>query len=204
MPPNISTRLAVVDAISRLCRAFDERDWKTMRSCLADTLFTDYSSFRGTPPTRLAAEEFVRLRQSGLTGLRTQHLCFNHLVTIEDEGAHAHAHARCLCYFIIHRWPEQANDTRFLHTYGYYHFGLVKATATATATATEERWLIESIEQIAIRSDGTLELHGAHRPVSGTPTRPPTAKNTKTAKEVRAKAAKAAKETQIGNLRKSA
>ena len=143
-------RQAVVDTVSRLCRAFDERDWAAMRSCLADTLATDYSSFRGTPPAQLTAEEFVRLRQTGLAGLRTQHLCFNHLVTLEGERAH------CRCDFIIHRWPGPANDARFFHTYGCYHYDLVKSAG--------ELWLIESITQFAIHSEGSPELHGAHRP----------------------------------------
>jgi hypothetical protein len=148
-------RQAIVDTVSRLCRAFDERDWIAMRSYLADTLDTDYSRFRGTPPARLTADEFVRLRQNGLAGLRTQHLCFNHLVSVEGKRAH------CQCDFIIHRWPEQSDDTRFFHTYGYYHYDLVGGT--------EDLWCIESITQFAIHSDGSPELHGAHRSASQTP-----------------------------------
>jgi hypothetical protein len=149
MTVSLLIRQAVVDTVSRLCRAFDERDWIAMRFCLAETLATDYSRFRGTPPARLTAEEFVRLRQSGLAGLRTQHLCFNHLVTLEGERAH------CRCDFIIHRWPEQADDVRFFHTYGYYHYDLVGMA--------DELWRIESITQFAMRSEGSPELHGAHR-----------------------------------------
>jgi hypothetical protein len=154
MTASLIIRQAVVDTVSRLCRAFDERDWVAMRLCLADTLATDYSSFRGTPPARLTAEEFVRLRQSGLAGLRTQHLCFNHLVTLEGKRAH------CRCDFIIHRWPEQTNDVRFFHTYGYYRYDLV-------GTA-DELWHIESVTQFAMRSEGSPELHGAYRSASHT------------------------------------
>jgi hypothetical protein len=149
MIASLPIRQAVVDTVSRLCRALDERDWAAMRLCLADTLATDYSSFRGTPPGQLTAEKFVRLRRTGLAGLRTQHLCFNHLVALEGERA------RCRCDFIIHRWPEQANDARFFHTYGYYHYNFVGTTG--------ELWLIESITQIAVRSEGSPELHGAQR-----------------------------------------
>jgi hypothetical protein len=142
-------RQAVVDTVSRLCCAIDERDWVAMRLCLADTLATDYSRFRGTPAEQLTAEEFVRLRQSGLAGLRTQHLCFNHLVTLQGGRAH------CRCDFIIHRWPERTDDARFFHTYGYYHYDFVSTTGDV--------WLIESITQFAVRSEGSPELHGAHR-----------------------------------------
>ena len=159
MGDSLSVRQAVVDTVSRLCRSFDEHDWAAMRSCLADMLATDYSSFRGTQPARLTVEEFVRLRRSALEGLRTQHLCFNHLVIIESERAH------CRRDFIIHRWPEQTDDTRFFHTYGYYHYDLVSPA--------EAIWLIESIVQFATHSEGSPELHGALRPTHQTP--PPTA-----------------------------
>jgi hypothetical protein len=149
MTTSILIRQAVVDTLSRLCRAIDERDWRAMRLCLADTLDTDYSRFRGTPPAQLTADEFVRLRQSGLAGLHTQHLSFNHLVALEGQRAH------CRCDFIIHRWPVQSDDHRFFHTYGYYHYGLISTA--------EESWNIDSITQFAIHSDGSPELHGAHR-----------------------------------------
>jgi len=149
MSPSVLSRQAVVDTVSRLCRAFDERDWIAMQACLAGRLDTDYSRSRGTPPARLTAEEFVRSRQSGLAGLHTQHLCCNHLVTFEDSRAH------CRCDFIIHRWPEQSADTQFFHTYGYYDFDL--------ASSGREPWRIVSITQFAIRNEGSRELHGAYR-----------------------------------------
>ena len=155
MIESILIRQTVVDTVSRLCRAFDEGDWTAMRSCLADTLDSDYSRFRGTAPARITADEFVRLRQSGLADLRTQHLCFNHLVTLEGERAH------CRCDFIIHRWPVQTNDLRFFHTYGYYHYGLVGSV--------RDLWLIDSITQFAVQSEGSPELHGAHRPAPDAP-----------------------------------
>ncbi len=89
------------------------RDWTALRRCLAPNLHTDYSSFRGTPPTRMTADEFVALRQSGLAGLVTQHLSLNHLAEFTDDEA------RCRFDFIIHRWPQDSADSRFFHTYGW-------------------------------------------------------------------------------------
>lgn len=125
-----------------------------VRSAVIDTI-SYYSRFRGTPPKRLAAEEFIHSRRSGLTGLRTQHLCSNHLATVEGDRV------RCRCDFVIHRRPTQKGDMRFLHTDGYYHYGFVRAA--------NGRWSIDSIEQIAIRSEGSPEPHGAHRTAAGTP-----------------------------------
>ena len=84
------------------------------RRCLAANLFVDYSSFRGTLPTPITAEEFVALRQTALEGLVTQHLSANHLVTFTDQGA------RCRFDFVIHRWPRDTADARSFHTFGYY------------------------------------------------------------------------------------
>ena len=111
-------RQAVIDTILRLGQALDEQDWLAARACLAEELETDYSSFRGTPPTRLSAEAFVTLRQSGLAGLRTQHLSLNHLVSLTSTQA------SCRTDFVIHRWPSDPQDSRFFHSYGYYRYAL--------------------------------------------------------------------------------
>src|SRR5271154_6867127 len=87
--PNQPNSQAVIDTIHEFCRAFDMRDWPALRRCLAPNLHTDYSSFRGTPPARMTADEFVALRQSALAALVTQHLSLNHIVELTS------AQARC-------------------------------------------------------------------------------------------------------------
>jgi len=149
---NQSDHQDVVATIHEFCRAFDMRDWTALRRCLAADVATDYSSFRGTPPARMTADEFVALRQSGLAGLRTQHLSVNHLVALVDGKA------RCRFDFIIHRWPLDAADSSFFHTFGYYDLVLHRAPNAP------HRWAIESITQHALRSEGNPKLHGAHRP----------------------------------------
>jgi len=141
-------RQAVIDTILRLGQAMDERDWPAARACLADELETDYSSFRGTPPARLSAEAFVALRRSGLTGLRTQHLSLNHLVSVDGTEA------SCRTDFVIHRWPSDPQDHRFFHSYGYYRYALVRS---------DSGWAVCGITQVALRSEGDPTLHGAHR-----------------------------------------
>ena len=121
------------------------------RRCLAANLFVDYSSFRGTLPTRITADEFVALRQTALEGLVTQHLSANHLVTFTDQGA------RCRFDFVIHRWPRDTADARFFHTFGYYQVDL------RVAEGGTYRWVIESITQQALRKEGSPELHRSHR-----------------------------------------
>ncbi len=140
---------SVVATIHQFCRSFDRRDWSSLRSCLAATLWTDYSSFRGTPPARISAEEFVRFRQVGLAGLVTQHLSANHLVTSAGDQA------QCRFDFVIRRWAESPKDPRFLHTSGYYEMVLQLVTPGS------RRWVINSITQHALSNEGSRELHGA-------------------------------------------
>src|ERR1700685_95961 len=119
--PNQSDHRDVIDTVHEFCRAFDLRDWASLRRCLAANVATDYSSFRGTPPSRMTAEEFVALRQSNLAGLVTQHLSLNHLVVFTSEEA------SCRFDFVIRRWPQDKTDARFFHTFGYYDLMLQRA-----------------------------------------------------------------------------
>ena len=141
--------MQVVDTIVRFGRALDDQDWSALRGCLAAELDVDYSSFRGTPPGRVAADEFVAQRRIGLAGLVTQHVGAGHLVEIHGDTA------ACRCDFAIRRWPADPADGRFLHSYGTYRYGLRRC---------EDDWKIESIVQVVARSEGDRTLHGALRP----------------------------------------
>jgi hypothetical protein len=142
-------RQAAIETVLRLGRALDEQDWLGARRCLAAELDTDYSSFRGTPPERLAAEEFVRLRQMGLHGLVTEHRSSDHEVEVAGDDA------VCRCAFVIRRWPAALADRRFLHSYGSYVYRLRRVEGT---------WRIAGITQMVERSEGDPQLHGAFRP----------------------------------------
>jgi hypothetical protein len=142
----LAERQAVVDVIVRFLGALDQQDWAAVRACLTDEIETDYSSFRGTPPARLTAEEFIRLRQTGLAGLTTQHVTVGHQTEVVDGSA------ECRCEFIIHRWPSDPADQRFLHSYGHYIYSL---------RSFQGNWRIIGITQVVRRSEGDRQLHGA-------------------------------------------
>jgi hypothetical protein len=150
----VDDRQAVIETVLGLGRALDAQDWAGVRACLAAQLDTDYSSFRGTPPSRLAAEEFIRLRRTGLHGLLTQHLSSDHEVDIAGDEA------VCRCAFVIRRWPADLADRRVLHSYGSYVYRLRRV---------EGIWRIAGITQVVERSEGDPQLHGAFRaPEPGT------------------------------------
>lgn len=152
------SRRAVVAVIRRLARALDAQDWAAARACLAAEVDTDYASFRGTPPARLTADEFVELRRVGLAGLVTRHLTTGHVVELAGDRA------VCRCEFVIRRRPADRADRRFLHSYGSYRYVLRHATGG---------WQIAGITQLVERSEGHRELHGALR---GTSTASPDAR----------------------------
>jgi hypothetical protein len=141
-------RQAVVDTVVRFGRALDDQDWGALRKCLAAELDTDYSSFRGTPPARITADAFIQSRRVGLAALVTQHITAGHLVDPDNDAA------VCRCDFVIRRWPVDASDTRFFHSYGLYVYVVQREL---------DRWVIGGITQVVTRSEGDRSLHGALR-----------------------------------------
>jgi hypothetical protein len=131
-------------------QAFDDRNWKLMRACLADRIFTDYSSFRNTPAETLTAEEYISKRKSALAGLRTQHDFSNLQVEVDGDRAGGR------CNYVIHRFhPDfQGEAHRFFHSYGHYLFEFERSLAG---------WRITAITQNLLKNHGNPQLHGGTR-----------------------------------------
>ena len=143
------------DLLCRFFWSFDEKDWKTMRSCLANTIWTDYSSFRAVPPGKISGDRYVAQREAALSALDMQHNFLNLRVEIDD------ATARGWCNYIIHRFhPDfDGRNDAFFHSYGRYEFGFLQV---------DDEWRISAIRQILLRNHGNPEIHGATRSVENT------------------------------------
>jgi hypothetical protein len=145
----LADRTDVIDAVLRAARAMDTQDWPALRACLAVTLAVDYSDLRGDPPSTIAADAYVAARITGLTGLKTQHISTNHLVTIEGDRA------ECASCFLIHRLdPAGSAGNNTFDTAGHYVHGLAR---------TAGGWRIDSIVQTVLWSRGNPQIHGALR-----------------------------------------
>ena len=140
----------VSQLICRFQRAFDQHDWTALRACLDDEVCTDYSSFRGTDPSRVLADEYVELRRQALSDLLMQHNHSNLAISSEDEES-----ASASCNYQIYRF-ERNGDGHF-HSWGTYDFGLVRRSAG---------WKICSITQHLLKNDGDPSVHGALTPTS--------------------------------------
>jgi hypothetical protein len=77
--------------IGRFANALDLKAWDIVRDCLTESLHTDYSDLRGTPPATLSRDRFVELRRTALERLKTHHLAGNHEITLRGDHAQCRA-----------------------------------------------------------------------------------------------------------------
>ncbi len=153
---SILIRQAVVDTVSRLCRAFDERDRKAGR-CVSptDELNTDYSRLALRHTTARFTTRFDAFAMVGMrAGARSTKAS---TISMRCEGKPGEI-AGATSLFTV--GPSRPMMSGFFKNYGYYRWLTVIC---------RELWLIESITQFAMHSDGSPELHGAHRSAPNTP-----------------------------------
>lgn len=136
-----SDEYLVYQLLSRFSNSFDLKAWDTLRSCLADSLHTDYSALRGTPPETMTGDRFVELRQRSLEHLKTHHLSGNQEITIDGDQGSARVST------VIFRKDESGE---VFNTHCLYLFGLSKTSGS---------WLITSIVQNVFWSDGNTKIH---------------------------------------------
>src|SRR5881296_225987 len=71
--------------IGRFANAFDLKAWDALEACLTESLATDYSDLRGTPPEVMARRCFVEMRRAALERLQTHHLLGNYEITVDGD-----------------------------------------------------------------------------------------------------------------------
>ena len=134
--------LAVHELLARYANSFDMKAWDDLASCLSDTLHTDYSQLRKTPPETVSRERFVELRRDALDKLDTHHLLGNVQVRLNGNRGEATASMAIL--------RRNAQGERF-DTHCLYIFGVRKSGPT---------WLICSIVQKVLWNEGSEAVHG--------------------------------------------
>src|SRR5206468_2310114 len=68
---------AIRTLIARFANAFDLKAWDALDACLTESLHTDYSDLRGTPPETVSRQRFVELRRAALDHLATHHVLWS-------------------------------------------------------------------------------------------------------------------------------
>ncbi|HEU0296039.1 MAG TPA: nuclear transport factor 2 family protein [Anaerolineales bacterium] len=138
---NVEERQEIQEVIARFANSFDVKDWDGMQTCFAESLYTDYSDLRGTPPATLPASEYVRLRRESLDHMKLHHLVSNYEIDFTDSD-----HATCRASMVV--WRTTAEEEFTSHC--MYMFQLVKQNGG---------WKINGITQKVLWNEGMASLH---------------------------------------------
>ena len=138
---NTENNSAIQEVIARFANSFDLKDWSRLQSCFTDTLDTDYSDLRGTPPQKLSADAYVAARREAL-----DHLILHHLVGNYEIEFLGDREAICRASMIIWRKSE----TEKFSSHCVYEFRMTNQTS----------WKISGIRQKILWNEGTPSLHG--------------------------------------------
>jgi len=142
-------RSKIIEVIVSFANALDEKNWQKLQDYLANEIEIDYLDFRGEPPQRVTAEEYVKQRIAALSGLRTLHISTNHEVTIRDNLAYCKS---AYCIYRVNPTLEAGQER--LDTAGNYLHQLIQV---------DQEWRINAIKQTVVVMSGNLQVHGAFR-----------------------------------------
>ena len=129
------------NVIARFANSFDSKDWDSLRDCLADMIYTDYTDLRGTPPETVSVDAYVASRQESLKNLTTHHLSGNYEIQHTDSQQ-----ATCRASMIIWRKSGEAQFT----THCIYIFRLRRL---------QTGWKISGITQKVLWNEGNPAIH---------------------------------------------
>jgi hypothetical protein len=131
----------IQNLIARFANSFDTKDWDILKECLTESVYTDYSDLRGTPPENVSYEAYVASRKDSLKELITHHLSGNYEVQYVDRFQ-----ATCRASMIIWR---KSGDAQFT-THCIYTFRLKKL---------KTEWKIAGITQKVLWNEGNPAIH---------------------------------------------
>ena len=108
-------RAEISDVVLRYATGIDRRDWKLFRSCFADEVELDFTSWSGGDVRISDAESWVAGVEGGLSGFdATQHISSNHVHQIDGDEA------TCVSYMIANHHVVEAGE-RMMHSIGGYY-----------------------------------------------------------------------------------
>lgn len=134
-------RFRIQEVIGRFANSFDVKDWNALEACFTETLYTDYSDLRGTPPQNISAAEYTKQRRESLNHLKLHHLVSNY--EIEFNGSN---NATCRASMLV--WRK--SDEEEFRSHCVYTFQLQKF---------DTEWKISGITQKVLWNEGTSSIH---------------------------------------------
>jgi hypothetical protein len=138
---SIEDRFKIHEVIARFANSFDVKDWNGLESCFTDSLYTDYSDLRGTPPEKVKASDYVAARRESLNQLKLHHLVSNYEIDLINSNT-----ATGRASMIVWRKSDKEEFT----SHCVYIFQLTKQ---------ESDWKISGIVQKVLWNEGTPSIH---------------------------------------------
>jgi len=133
--------LNIQQIVARFANSFDVKDWDGLLACFTESLYTDYSNLRGTPPETVSAKDYVQKRIDSLNHLKLHHLVSNYEVDLTDSNS-----ATCRASMVV--WRKSDEEEFISHC--VYIFELLKR---------DEIWKISGITQKVLWNEGTSSIH---------------------------------------------
>ncbi|GAB4564962.1 MAG: hypothetical protein Fur0017_01240 [Anaerolineales bacterium] len=138
---SVNNRVFIQELIAKFANSFDLKDWDGLQACLTESIYTDYSDLRGTPPETITAADYVRLRREALDHLKVHHLVSNYEIDFPDSSG-----ATCRASMIV--WRKSEAEEFITHC--VYTFQLIKLNGD---------WKINGVTQKVLWNDGKSSIH---------------------------------------------
>lgn len=135
--------------IAKFANSFDVHAWDDLSECLAESVYTDYSDLRGTPPEAITKADFVAARRTALQNFATHHVIGNVEIYINGTSATSRISA------VVYR--RDAHGTVFT-SHCMFLLGL---------QSRHESWEICSIVQKVLWTEGNAGIHGEAVNIAG-------------------------------------
>jgi 3-phenylpropionate/cinnamic acid dioxygenase small subunit len=141
-------RAALIDQVSRLAYAEDDKDYDAFRALFADTVYVDMRTLHGGEAQEISADELTERARQALDGFDyTQHSAANVLVTLDGDRAHVRANVTA-----YHHLPTEPGVDDFCTVRVYWNLGFVRTSGS---------WLIDRVH---IVRDGPIQgYYGVYR-----------------------------------------
>lgn len=137
----VNNRVFIQELVAKFANSFDMKDWDGLQSCFTESIYTDYSDLRGTPPQTISAVDYVQSRRESLDHLKLHHLVSNYEINFPDTVG-----ATCRASMIVWRKSETEEFT----SHCVYNFQLVQQGG---------EWKISGITQKVLWNDGKASIH---------------------------------------------